>query len=199
MPNRLRNPLARIAAFLILGGASVGAAFFAGPALAGAAVSPVGVENPAARAAVAALLETSHMPVPADFSRVMGYEPVLVDGLLTNPDGGCSSPVPLPASFENPCRAHDFGYDMLRYAELAGGPLGPWARRGIDARFSERLHGLCDSSGCAAMANTASAAVDVNSRRQLYAVPAREPVALYVLGGAGLAALAVVPTRRAPR
>lgn len=195
MPNRLRIALSRIAALLLLGGAGVGAVFFAGPALAGAAGSPVAVEDPAARAAVAALLETPHMPIPADFSRVMGYEPALVDGLLTNPDGGCSSPIPLPAAFDNPCRAHDLGYDLLRYAELAGGPLGPWARRGIDARFSERLHGLCANPGCTAMANTASAAVDVNSRRQLYAVPAREPVALYVLGGAGLAALAVVPAR----
>lgn len=199
---KLRPLLARIVVLLALAGAGFAVTTFVGPAIAGAA-SPVAAENPAARDAVTALTGSAPADalalLPADFSDVMGYEPVVAGGLLTNPDGGCSSPVPLPAAFDAPCRAHDLGYDLLRYAELSGGPLGPWARQGIDAQFSERLHGLCASAGCTTMANTAATAVNVNSWRQLYAVPASEPMALYVLGGAGLASLAVAPMRRAVR
>ncbi|WP_024796636.1 hypothetical protein [Tomitella biformata] len=197
-----RNPrrvLARSAAMIVLGGTGVAVTTFMGPAIADASATTL-PEDPTARAAVVALLDASPAEaaaqIPADFAAVMEYTPVVADGMLTNPDGGCSSPVPLPSTFDTPCRAHDLGYDLLRLAELSGGPLGPWARQDIDAQFADRLHGLCDSSGCAAMANTAVTAVDVNSWRQLYAVPAREPIALYVLGGAGLSTLALLPISR---
>src|SRR5688572_18193770 len=60
--------------------------------------------------------------VPADFASVMGYEPVtatLADGSvrLVNPRGSCSVPGGWRQfDFDVACKAHDFGYDMLRYA-----------------------------------------------------------------------------------
>src|SRR5690606_32185613 len=45
--------------------------------------------------------------VPDGFASVMGYAPVLEDGHLVRPAGGCSSPVSLPAGFEAACRQHD--------------------------------------------------------------------------------------------
>lgn len=204
MPNTSSKPrrLARLAAPLLLLTA-VGTAAIAMVAPAVAVAAAPAAENPAARAAVEALLESpaaaASTAIPADFSAVLGYAPALAGGLLTNPGGGCSSPVPLPSSFDGPCRAHDLGYDLLRYAELAHGPLGPWARQGIDAQFAARLRERCGTEGCATMASAAAAAVNVNSWRQLYATPVSEPVALYAVGGVGLAGLGLAARRRVTR
>src|SRR5918998_420015 len=83
--------------------------------------------------------------VPAGFAAAMGYSPVLVDGMLVHPRGDCSSPVPLPSEFETACLAHDLGYDLLRFADRAGDPLGPWARQALDRQLDERLHEACDT------------------------------------------------------
>jgi hypothetical protein len=134
----------------------------------------------------------------------------------------------LPAEFITACRAHDLGYDVLRYAERRHAPLGPWGRQAIDAVFQARIHAACQDradtmseTGCEVMATVATTGVDLNSRRQNYATPEPEyvfgirlsgkhldsqlwhmggPAALGVAGGLVLiAALAVWWRRRSRR
>ncbi|MFI9509859.1 hypothetical protein [Nocardia sp. NPDC052566] len=119
--------------------------------------------------------------IPDDFTSTFGYRPTLVDGLLANPQGDCSSPVPLPAVFNTACKAHDLGYDLLRYADQRGEPLGPWARQALDTTLATRMHEACGAydepfarAGCDAMATIANTAVDLNSRRQHYGAPVVE-------------------------
>ncbi|RVW04707.1 hypothetical protein [Rhodococcus spongiicola] len=142
--------------------------------------------------------------VPADFTALLGYQPKEVDGVMVNPHGACSSPVPLPAEFDTACKAHDLGYDLLRYAHLTGGELGPWARNALDAQLDRRMHAACDTrerdrASCFALANIATTAVSVNSRRQGYGVPIDEPWIRYGLAGAlgvlGLLATAITVQR----
>ncbi|WP_232852337.1 hypothetical protein [Nocardia acididurans] len=140
-------------------------------------------ENAAARTAVleftAGQVDTTL--VPADFALVEGYQPTLLNGVLVNPNGDCSSPITLPAEFDLACKAHDLGYDLLRYAAEQGQPLGPWARQSIDAALEQRMHESCEArpgavsrAGCQMMASIATAAVDLNSIRQSYGVPVHE-------------------------
>ncbi|GAB2638363.1 hypothetical protein [Nocardia goodfellowii] len=162
-------------------------------------------ENAAAAAAVVDL--TAGGPgsadrLPADFAAVIGYRPGIERGLLVNPSGDCSSPVPLPAEFELACRAHDLGYDLLRYADRSGAPLGPWARQAVDATLDRRMQESCTSRGtaisraeCFTMADVADAFVDLNSRRQDYGAPVAESglnswhFGIFALAGLGLTAL----------
>ncbi|WP_429413784.1 hypothetical protein [Nocardia sp. GAS34] len=147
-----------------------------------AATSGGGGEDPAARAAVVELTgaHPAAVEIPAGFAAEHGYRPVVRGGLLVDPLGACSSPVPLPAEFVTACRAHDLGYDMLRYADDRGRPLGPWARQAVDAVLDRRMHAACDhrhgldQGRCQVMASVASTAVDLNSRRQNYAAPRPE-------------------------
>ncbi|MEV5836182.1 hypothetical protein [Nocardia sp. NPDC052112] len=146
------------------------------------------VERPVEDAAIgAAVLElTSGGPgsvavIPADFAERFGYRPAVVDGLLVNPDGDCSSPVTLPSEFETACKAHDLGYDLLRYADAHGQPLGGWARQALDATLDAHMHEACAArvdgfsrGRCNAMASIADTFVDLNSRRQGYGVPVVE-------------------------
>ncbi|MGW4740518.1 hypothetical protein [Nocardia xishanensis] len=157
------------------------------------AAHPV-VENVAAATAIAALTSgetASAAALPDDFATVLGYRPVPVRGLLANPSGDCSSPVPLPAEFETACKAHDLGYDLLRYADRRGEPLGPWARQAVDAALDRRMRAACDArtepwgrARCYAMADIADTVVDLNSRRQHYGAPVVETL----LGAGGAAA-----------
>nr|WP_246124290.1 hypothetical protein [Nocardia bhagyanarayanae] len=163
------------------------------PAAQAATVAPPVVENVAAATAIAALIanETgSAAALPGDFTTVLGYRPVAVHGMLTNPGGDCSSPVPLPAEFDTACKAHDLGYDLLRYADRRGEPLGPWARQAVDAALDRRMREACDArtepwgrAKCYAMADIADTVVDLNSRRQHYGAPVVETML-----GAGVAA-----------
>lgn len=144
--------------------------------------------------------------IPDGFEAAAGYRPVAVDSMLVNPNGDCSSPVPLPAEFDTACRAHDLGYDLLRYADAAGSRLGPWARRSLDAQLDRRMHEACSTRtdetarrSCLVMANVATTAVTSNSWRQGYVAPRPEPVTGYLLAaGGGVAALggAVAAGRR---
>jgi hypothetical protein len=183
------------------------------------------VENASAGAAVADL--TSGGPgsiaaIPADFADRFGYRPTVVDGLLVNPDGDCSSPVTLPAEFETACKAHDLGYDLLRYAGERDEPLAGWARQALDATLAAHMHDACTTRDdafsrgrCNAMASIAYTFVDLNSRRQDYGVPVVESVVgtessggrggwlAWIVGAAGLGAVlaALLPSvgRRAER
>jgi hypothetical protein len=114
----------------------------------------------------------------------MGYTPVvakLADGRLRsiNPDGYCSVPGEgKPFAFDTACRAHDYGYDLLRYANRRGEPLAENARAEIDARLVNDLDSQCDETttgsqyaACTATAEVFAAGVQFNSWRQMYAPP----------------------------
>lgn len=150
-----------------------------------------GDEDAASAAAIRSLtsddrVETQVAAVPPDF----GYRPVGTR-YAVDPDGGCSSPIALPAVFDEPCKAHDLGYDLLRYAAAKGHPLGPWARELLDSTFDRRLHTACamnsglSRAGCAAAAEVANAAVRVNSWRQHSGVPTRETPGQIIVSLAG--------------
>ncbi|WP_067832713.1 hypothetical protein [Nocardia lijiangensis] len=188
-PLGLRRVAALTAAALTTMSATVAMA----PAAQAAIAAPPVVENVAAATAVAALTageNGSATNLPDDFTAALGYRPVPVHGLLTNPGGDCSSPVPLPAEFDTACKAHDLGYDLLRYADLRGEPLGPWARQAVDAALDRRMQEACDDrteswarARCYAMADIADTVVDLNSRRQHYGAPVVETL----LGAGGAA------------
>lgn len=140
--------------------------------------------DPAAAAAVAELAETGQATVPADFVRVMGYTPVtatLSDGQTrtVNPQGACSVPGEgKPFTFTTACQAHDFGYDLLRYAQRQGEPLAEDARAAVDTRLAADLHSECfqtitgsEYAACTTTADVFAAGVAFNSWRQMSGPP----------------------------
>ncbi|MFE3059639.1 hypothetical protein [Nocardia sp. NPDC059239] len=164
-------------------------------------------ENAAARSGILESVAVQPDPtlIPEDFVTTAGYRPVVEAGMLINPNGDCSSPVPLPAEFDLACKSHDLGYDLLRYAAAHGQTLGPWARQTVDAALERRMHAACDArenpvsrAQCQVMASVATTAVDLNSIRQDYGNPIYEPFfehsgdapspATLTLAGLGLAA-----------
>ncbi|MFD4179576.1 hypothetical protein [Rhodococcus sp. NPDC058514] len=158
-------------------------------------------ENTPAAAAIASITTADHAPVasiPADFAATMGYRPAVESGMLVNPSGDCSSPVTLPREFETACKAHDLGYDLLRYADRRGATLGPWARKSLDTQLDRRMHRACEArpadaarASCYVMANIATTAVSSNSWRQGYVAPRPEPMTGYALAG-GMGAVLIV-------
>lgn len=119
--------------------------------------------------------------LPPDFKARFGYRPAVTDGLLGNPTGECSSPVPLPSEFTAACRQHDLGYDLLRYAGRSGRDLPPDARRAVDARLGIEFEKSCSTreeslrrASCLAWADIAEGFVRINSARQNYTVPESE-------------------------
>ena len=146
------------------------------------------------RALVTEPAEDAASTIPSDFADVMGYRPAVQDGMASNPGGDCSSPIPLPPEFEAACRAHDLGYDLLRYANATGTTVDPQWRRAIDAQLDSRMHDAChhrtdDGSRqiCDAAAVVAATAVDLNSWRQSFGAPVAEPAMPLTLFGAVLA------------
>jgi Prokaryotic phospholipase A2 len=140
-------------------------------------------------------------PAPGDFEHVMGYRPEvarLSDGSarLVNPRGSCSVPGEgRPFNFDVACKAHDFGYDMLRYARHTGVRLPPDARGRIDDRLTADLHTQClaESTPAACQATVAvfAAGVRFNSWRQVSGPPVYDSglprtAGLVLLGGVGL-------------
>ncbi|MBH0123434.1 phospholipase [Rhodococcus sp. HM1] len=159
-------------------------------------------EHPAAAATVLALgsgdTDTASAAFPPDFETAMRYSPIREPGVsgerLSDPQGSCSSPVPLPALFEPACRTHDLGYDLLRFARDSGGELGPDARRALDRNLTRDLREACATEpdaapGCVIAAEVASVAVRINSWRQQYRAPSPESP-LPILLGLGTAATA---------
>ncbi|MEC3954609.1 hypothetical protein VMT65_16335 [Nocardia sp. CDC153] len=184
---------------------SAGVAF--APTASAAITGPTAPENTAARIGILESVAAQPDPaaIPEDFVTTAGYRPVVEAGMLLNPGGDCSSPVPLPAEFDLACKSHDLGYDLLRYAAAHGQPLGPWARQTVDAALERRMHAACDvrenplsRTQCQVMADIATTAVDLNSIRQDYGDPIYEPFfertghtpspATLTLSGIGLAA-----------
>src|SRR3954468_15658447 len=118
---------------------------------------PLTPEVAAAANAVRSMTAPSrtHNPLddfPADFGRTQGRNPIVVttpDGTqrAIHPDGECSGPAGATEwDFDIACKAHDLGYDLLRYAETKGQPLGPEARKAIDAQLSRDMHAQCHAS-----------------------------------------------------
>ncbi len=159
-------------------GAVVGTVLIAAPA-------PAHSKNdPAATAAVEELARTGTAAAPGDFAKVMGYTPrvaKLADGRerTINPDGFCSVPGEgRPFAFDTACQAHDYGYDLLRYAQRRGEPLAENARASIDSRLVADLQSQCDGTttgseyaACTATVEIFAVGVEFNSWRQMYAPP----------------------------
>src|SRR5690606_7452925 len=140
----------------------------------------------------ATILRLEEAVVPDDFAEVMGYEPVNEDGRLVRRDGGCSIPGG-GGAFEAACRAHDFGYDLLRYGERTGHRLGPDLRLEIDRRFHQDMLEACTATGCRLRAHVFSLGVALNSIRQGYSTPLEEPPTPWILAGLATVGLALYP------
>ena len=139
--------------------------------------------------------------LPADFRAVMGYLPTVVPTGPTRAGGGCSSPFGgTRYHFTADCKQHDLGYDLLRYADAKGQPLGPWARKAVDDRFAAQTRSRCDGFGCWFMSGLYTDVVRFNSWRQGYGTPVAEPIGRLLLPvGAGLGTallLALLPMGR---
>jgi fucose 4-O-acetylase-like acetyltransferase len=177
-----------------------------------AAASPVGRGSAAAAVTALTTAPTTQNPlaaVPADFAPAMGYTPVparMAEGTvrLAKPTGACSAPGgAAPFGFEQVCRVHDYGYDLLRYAHAGGQHLTREARRQLDAMFDRDLHARCQTRhglarvGCHLLAEGFTAAVAVNSWRQHYGDPAKESLPGWSLGLViPLLAAPLLPRRR---
>ena len=134
--------------------------------------------------------------IPADFTAVTGHTPVHMaapDGTVrtVHPGGGCSSPWGDDNTrwdYSVGCKAHDLGYDLLRYADAQGQPLGPDLRRRLDDRLSADMHGMCDinprgSAGlCQVVASLYSVGLVVNSWHQRWGPPRNEPIGPWTIG-----------------
>ncbi|MCX0271873.1 hypothetical protein NLM24_14390 [Nocardia zapadnayensis] len=185
-PRRPRRRFRRISLPAFTGAALFGLVITAVPAPTSEAVGIDGSVTAPAGLAVVDLTSgdavvDSVAAIPRDFADRIGYQPVVRQGVLVAPDGSCSSPVELPPEFDTACMAHDLGYDLLRYADRTGAPLGPWARQALDRTLSVRLHQACEThtepvvrTRCETLAGIAATAVELNSRRQHYGVPVVE-------------------------
>ena len=158
-----------------------------------------GRDTPTGRA-IAALVGSDPVSastlVPPGFAAAMGYLPVMDDGVPANPDGGCSSPLAPPAAFDAPWKAHDLGYDLLRYSAMVGSTQGPWAREALDAQLVRRVEATCEpgDGGCHTAAELVRAGVSANSHRQSEGVPGVEtPMQI----ATSIVRLAWVPVARA--
>ncbi|WP_245549943.1 hypothetical protein [Gordonia effusa] len=155
--------------------------------------APPRAEDPAAAATVAALVGSDPASalthLPPSFATTMGYRPIveqMADGRFpANPSGSCSSPVPLPARFEPLCRTHDLGYDLLRYADRSGHPLGGWARTALDSMLIDRMTVSCTDPTCTASASVAQAALGLNTWRQHDGAPASGETTFDIVVGLG--------------
>ncbi|MGW6933912.1 phospholipase A2 [Lentzea sp. NPDC054927] len=137
-----------------------------------------------------------YVNLPSDFAKEMGRDPKTVtapDGTLRVVDasGGCSGPAgDTEWDFSTGCRAHDLGYDLLRYAEHKGDPLGQDARKALDDRLTTDLHAQCRlnprgaEQTCHVVAATYAFGLKFNSWRQRWGPPGHEPVVAWAFGSA---------------
>lgn len=134
--------------------------------------------------------------LPADFTAVSHVIPVHLpapDGTVrsVHVDGGCSTPWGDDNTrwdYSVGCKAHDLGYDLLRYAEAKGQPLAPQLRRQLDDKLSSDMHAQCgynpqNSAGtCEVVASLFSAGLVLNSWHQRWGPPKGEPVGPWAFG-----------------
>ncbi|GAA1303157.1 acyltransferase family protein [Saccharothrix xinjiangensis] len=169
----------------------------------------------AARAVTAMVNPSTTSPLaefPADFTEVVHRTPRVVtapDGTTRaiDPGGGCSGPAgDTEWDFGTGCKAHDLGYDLLRYAESKGRPLDRQAREALDTRLILDMRGQCDRNPrgnpgrCHATAQLYTAGLEFNSWRQRWGPPGHEPVLAWGFGSAVVVFLLVarLPRRREP-
>lgn len=180
----------------------------AGLLLAAPASSAHAPGDPASARALSALTTrpatVAARQMPADLPARFGYRPRIEAGLLGNPDGDCSSPIPLPGAFEPACRQHDLAYDLIRRADAVGRPLPASARAAADRHLQETLHSACRTSParlrCIGMAELAYRAVRANSVRQHDGVPGPEtPRSVLALAGVAAAPVLLLSTVRRRR
>ncbi|SFW68453.1 phospholipase A2 [Amycolatopsis australiensis] len=178
----------------------------------------------AAQNAIEALVHPGPHPdalalLPKDFTALSGVAPGALparDGTVraVHVDGGCSTPWGddnTKWDYAVPCKAHDLGYDLLRYADRKGHPLGPEIREALDDRLSYDMHHACDlnpmnSAGtCRVVASLYSAGLVVNSWHQRWGPPVGDPIGGMVAGVLVIGALLVfrlrgwLRARREPR
>ncbi|UOX88902.1 phospholipase [Amycolatopsis sp. FBCC-B4732] len=178
----------------------------------------------AAQNAVEALVHPGPHPdalalLPKDFTALSGVTPGALparDGTVraVHVDGGCSTPWGddnTKWDYAVPCKAHDLGYDLLRYADRKGHPLGPEVRAALDDRLSYDMHHACDLNPmnsaltCRVVASFYSAGLVVNSWHQRWGPPVGDPIGPMVAGVLVIACLLVfrlrgwLRTRREPR
>ncbi|MEU7782985.1 phospholipase [Amycolatopsis sp. NPDC049159] len=178
----------------------------------------------AAQNAVEALVHPGPHPdalalLPKDFTALSGVTPGALparDGTVraVHVDGGCSTPWGddnTKWDYAVPCKAHDLGYDLLRYADRKGHPLGPEVREALDDRLSYDMHHACDLNPmnsaltCRVVASFYSAGLVVNSWHQRWGPPVGDPIGPMVAGVLVIACLLVfrlrgwLRTRREPR
>lgn len=153
--------------------------------------------------------------LPSDFTTVIGHTPVRVrapDGTTRaiHTGGGCSSPWGDDNTrwdYSVGCKAHDLGYDLLRYADAKGQPLGPDLRERLDDRLSADMHAMCDINPrgshdtCEVVASLYSVGLVVNSWHQRWGPPRSEPIGPWTFGLFVITVLiaAGVPTLTRPR
>ncbi len=161
----------------------------------------LGADVAAARHAVDALLTPGSGAdalgrLPADFTAVTGVTPAreqAPDGTVRaiHVGGGCSTPWGDDNTrwdYGASCRAHDLGYDLLRYAAAKGQPLGQDARKALDDRLSADMHAMCrikpagSADLCRAVASLYSAGLVVNSWHQRWGPPVGEPIGPMLAG-----------------
>ena len=120
-----------------------------------------------------------------EFRAVMGYTPAtahLPDAPAVRaikPTGSCSSVLGgTRFGFSLACKAHDLGYDLLRFAARTGQPPGPEVRRALDDQLGRDLHARCDAVrrgqarlACDALADLYAGGAKLNSWRQGYGTP----------------------------
>jgi hypothetical protein len=147
--------------------------------------------------------------LPADFTAVTGHTPEHLpapDGTVrtVQPGGGCSSPWGDDNTrwdYSVGCKAHDFGYDLLRYADAKGQPLGADLRERLDDRLSADMHAMCDinpqgsAGSCRIVASLYSVGLVVNSWHQRWGPPRNEPVGTWSLA---LIVIALLIAARVP-
>lgn len=127
---------------------------------------------------------TGARPPPADFEKVMGYKPYVIQTKhgprMQDPHGDASAPGKIgpDKEFDPAAKTHDYGYDLLRYYARKGTPLKPEARKAADAQFRKDLFdyandqkGLGDRWKFRAWAQIYATAVELNSRVQNYGPP----------------------------
>ncbi|MCR6490824.1 phospholipase [Amycolatopsis sp. OK19-0408] len=155
----------------------------------------------AAQNAIEALVHPGPHPdalarLPKDFTALSGVTPGSMparDGTVraVHVDGGCSTPWGddnTKWDYAVPCKAHDLGYDLLRYADRKGHPLGPEVREALDNQLSHDMHHACDlnpmdSAGtCRVVASLYSAGLVVNSWHQRWGPPVGDPIGPMVAG-----------------
>ncbi|NKQ57407.1 phospholipase [Amycolatopsis sp. K13G38] len=147
--------------------------------------------------------------LPADFTRVTGVTPgaaAAPDGTVraVHVDGGCSTPWGddnTKWDYGVACKAHDLGYDLLRYADKVGQPLPPSVRASLDSRLSTDMHAMChiEPAGsprtCQLVASVFTAGLNVNSWHQRWGPPVGDPIGPMLAGVAVIGCLLVFRLR----